>query len=157
MDHTTAQDQAIDLMAHAEAAYLTTIDEDGWPTTRAMLNLRNVTTYPELAPVFNADHQDLLLYFTTNTSSEKVSQITRNNKASAYFCCPVDWRGLMLGGPISVVEDLHVKKTLWQKEWAMYYPGGVQDPDYSILCLKPRIARYYESLDSCSWTLEDRS
>jgi len=153
MEKPIAQNRAIDLLSNAEAVCLTTIEKDGWPFTRAMLNLRNENRYPDLIPVFTNYNQELLLYFTTNTSSEKVAQIAHNNKASAYFCSPSEWRGLMLGGAVSIVSDHSIKKTLWQKEWAMYYPKGVEDPDYAILCLKPQVARYYELLDSCTWYL----
>lgn len=155
MDQMTGHDRAITLMSEAKAAVLTTIDEQGWPSTRAMLNLRNMETYPDLAPVFDSHQNDLLVYFTTNTSSGKVSQIKNNEKASVYYCDPLTWRGLMLGGVISVVSDPAIKEKIWQKDWTMYYPGGVFDPDYSILCLVPRVAKYYEYLDSVSWNPSD--
>jgi len=151
MDTTIGRERALNLMAEVPAAMLTTIDSEGWPNTRAMLNLRNVTTYPNLVQVFDSHQLDCRGYFTTNTSSEKVGQIAQNAKASVYYCSPSEWRGLMLGGTISVVSDMDLKERIWQKDWTMYYPGGVQDPDYSILCLTPRIAKYYEYLDSISW------
>ncbi|MFH0968836.1 MAG: pyridoxamine 5'-phosphate oxidase family protein [Methanobacteriota archaeon] len=157
MEKTSAQDQAIALMSEVPAVYLTTIDHGGWPETRAMLNLRNKCRYPGLIPLFASHGKDLLLYFTTNTTSGKIAQIANNNKASAYFCAPSEWRGLMLGGTVSVVSDIGIKGNLWQKEWTMYYPGGAEDPDYTILCLKPIVSRYYECLDSYSWNLEDES
>lgn len=155
MEQPIAQDRSIDLMSKAEAVYLTTIDHDGWPTTRAMINLRNVYQYPDFIPVFTLHNQELLLYFTTNMSSGKIIQIAHNNKASAYFCIPSEWRGLMLGGALFIVSDQNIKRRLWQKEWTMYYQKGMEDPDYAILYLKPRVAKYYEFLDSCSWNPED--
>lgn len=151
MDKENATRRAHDLMTTAEAVYLTTLDPDGWPNTRAMLNLRNTERYPGLVPVFTSYDLDCTLLFTTNTSSGKVSQITGNPRASAYFCNPSEWRGLMLGGEISVVADLNLKEGIWQENWRMYYPGGIEDPDYSILRMIPRIAKYYEYLDSYSW------
>lgn len=153
MDVTTAHEQALQLLSEAPAAYLTTIDQDGWPNTRAMLNLRNEMQYPDLITLFARHQQDLRIYFTTNTASGKVVQIARNQKASVYFCAPSQWRGLMLGGTISGVPDQHLKESLWQKDWMMYYPGGVDDPDYTILSLQPRVARYYEYLDSANWEM----
>ena len=151
MDYTDGLERALNLMAEVPVAILTTLDSDGWPSTRAMLNLRNVTRYPDLVQAFASHQHDCMIYFTTNTSSEKVSQIAQNGKASVYYCSPSEWRGLMLGGVISVVSDMVLKERFWQKDWTMYYPGGLQDPDYSILCLTPHIAKYYEYLDSISW------
>ena len=151
MDVLTARHRALQLLSEAPAAYLTTIDRDGWPNTRAMLNLRNAAAYPGLVPVFSPYQEDLTLYFTTNTSSGKVTQIAQNQKASAYFCNPSQWQGLMLGGKISLVSDPAIKQKIWQKDWTMYYPGGEGDPDYAILSLKPRVSNYYEYLDSVTW------
>jgi general stress protein 26 len=151
MDLTTGHGRALNLMSTAPVAILTTIDGAGWPSTRAMLNLRNMTTYPDLIQVFAPHQRDCRVYFTTNTASEKVCQIAQNGKASVYYCNPSEWRGLMLGGTISVISDKALKEQIWQKDWTMYYPGGRQDPDYSILCLTPGIAKYYEYLDSISW------
>jgi len=151
MDLSTAQQRALELISESPAAVLTTIDASGWPNSRAMLNLRNEGRYPDLVPFFRPYRQDFRIFFTTNTSSEKVRQIEQNNKASIYYCSPSEWRGLMLGGTISVVSDPALKQAIWQNEWTMYYPGGVQDPDNAILCLIPGIAKYYESLDSAVW------
>ena len=154
MEPSIAQERSIDLMSQAEAVYLTTIDQDSWPVTRAMLNLRNVSLYPDIIPVFTAHNRELLLYFTTNGTSGKIFHIAQNDKASAYFCIPSEWRGLMLGGVISIVSDQKIKRMLWHKEWTMYYQKGMEDPDYIILCLQPKVAKYYEFLDSCSWNPE---
>ena len=155
MEYTHAHERSLNLLSVAPVAYLTTIDQNGWPNTRAMLNLRNEEKYPNLIPVFASHSQDLQIYFTTNTSSGKVAQIDQNNKASVYFCNPEEWRGLMIGGPLSIISDQEIRHALWQNEWDMYYPEGVQDPDYAILSLKPRIAKYYEYLDSSVWNMEE--
>jgi general stress protein 26 len=151
MNTDQAAHRARDLMNHAEAVCLTTLDQDGWPQTRAMLNLRNAERYPGLKGIFEANDSDFTLFFTTNTASGKISQITSDKRASAYFCIPSEWRGLMIGGEIRIVHDPEVKQKIWQQDWTMYYPGGCEDPDYTILAIHPRIARYYEYLDSCSW------
>jgi len=38
---------ALTLISESKAAYLTTIDSDGFPITRAMFNLRNKEQFPE--------------------------------------------------------------------------------------------------------------
>ena len=57
----------------------------------------------------------------------------------------------MLTGNIKVVDDVEVKKKLWQDGWEMYYPERVDDPDYTILCLTPKKAKYYHKLDRTSF------
>jgi general stress protein 26 len=157
VDEQKARRLSLDLMTIAEAAFLTTINGEGFPQTRAMLNLRNTGSFPKLSGLFDQHRDDFLIYFTTNTSSSKVEQIKRNPKVSVYYCKPDDWRGLMLGGTIEIVTDPGLRETLWQEGWERYYPGGIDDPDYAILCLCPRLGRYYHSLDVAQFHLPGKS
>ncbi len=143
MEHKMAVELSTDLMSAAKAAYLTTIDANGYPETRAMLNLRNTDKYPGLAGFFSRNKADLTTYFTTNTSSPKMKRIKENPKACVYYSKPDEWRGLMMAGSLEVVEDAKIKKALWQSGWTMYYPGGVEDPDYAVLRLSPKFLQGY--------------
>lgn len=137
MDAQKIKQICLELMETADAVYLSTLDSDGFPDTRAMLNLRNTTQYRELQPFFSQHQEDLLVYFSTNTSSEKLRQIQKNPRASVYFCKPKQFQGVMLSGPIEIITNAEIKKALWQEGWTMYYPGGLEDPDYAVLCLTP--------------------
>ena len=66
---------SVELMETAGAVYLTTNGPGGYPHTRAMLNLRNREQYPGQVPLFAGHEEDLLVYFSTNTSSKKLLQI----------------------------------------------------------------------------------
>jgi len=152
MDEEQAKFLALELMEAAEAAYLTTMDAEGYPQTRAMFNLRNGGQFPHLSEFFRAHGEDFLVLFSTNTSSEKVKQIGENPAASVYYCDVEERRGLMLGGNMEVVTDPGVKAELWEDWWERYYPEGVNDPDYAVLRMHPRIGRYYQNLSTCSFT-----
>jgi len=152
MDIKSAEKLGRDLIGISEVAYVTTLDHEGFPQSRAMFNLRNHKLFPDLADCFS---DGLGLYFTTNTSSSKVSHLQDNNQASVYFCQPGDWRGFNLSGIMTASDDPELKKSLWQESWTMYYPGGYNDPDYSVLIFKPRNAAYYHQLDYLKWTVEE--
>jgi general stress protein 26 len=141
MDENQARPFAVELMALSEAAYLATVDHDGRPDLRAMLNLRNRSQYPRLAAQFNRHVEDLLVYFTTNTSSPKVAQVRANPAVAVYYCEPAKFHGLMLGGDIEIVDHPKIREALWQDGWEEYYPGGPNDPDHSVLALRPAVAR----------------
>lgn len=147
MDKQQGKKLIIELMEISEACYLTTIDDLGFPQTRAMLNLRNSGLYPNLVPLFKKHNNDHLVYFTTNASSQKIIQIKNNPKVSVYYAKPIEWRGLMLGGTMEIVEEQAIKDALWQDSWTMYYPGGPTDDDYAILGLTPDILKLYHQLD----------
>jgi len=145
MNEKEAKQLSLELMEIAETAYLT-IDHNDFPQTRAMLNLRRKGQFPGLTTLFDKHQEDFLPYFTTNTSSPKIDQIKKNPKVSVYYCKPDEWRGLMLGGEIKIITDKDVKEAIWQEGWEMYYPNGIHDPDYTILCLRPIVAKYYHQL-----------
>ncbi len=147
MEEKEAKRLSLELMESAEAACLTTIDDHGFPQTRAMFNLRNQKQFPGLSRLLDAHRDDFLVYLTTNTSLPKVDQIRRNPKVSVYYYQPSNFRGLMLGGEIEIVTDPAVKEALWQEGWERYYPAGVTDPDYTVLRLRPIFAKYYQRLN----------
>jgi len=140
-------------MQTAPAAYLTTIDGGGYPYTRAMFNLRNKDMFPLLADIFESHDRDLMVYFTTNTSSVKLSQLRVNPKVSVYYCNPLEFHGVMLSGDIQIVSDPHLKRTLWQPGWERYYPQGPDDPDHTVLRLLPRLARGWHASERFEFSL----
>lgn len=146
MDKKKATNLSLKLMGVSEAAYLTMIDSNGFPQTRAMLNLRNTKKYPELIDIFQQHKSDFLVYFTTNMSSPKIERIKKNPKVCVYYCKPEEWLGLMIAGTMKIVDDRDIKNELWQNNWTMYYPGGVEDPDYIILQLQPKFIKGYHQL-----------
>lgn len=116
-----------------KVAYISSIDADGTPCTRAMLAPR----YREGIKVF---------YFTTNTSSHKVIHYRNNASACLYFCDPKNFRGLMLKGKIEILEDSESKKKIWRFGDIIYYHKGVTDPDYCVLKFTSTSGEYYESI-----------
>ncbi|MBN1935191.1 MAG: pyridoxamine 5'-phosphate oxidase family protein, partial [Anaerolineae bacterium] len=100
--------------------------------------LRRREQFPNQVHLF-ADHQDdLEVIFTTNTSSIKVRQIKANPRISIYYCNPDQFHGLMLSGDIEIVDDSTLRHAIWNEGWERYYPGGPDDPDHTVLRLRPR-------------------
>ena len=141
MERDELSPKCVELMGTADAAYLSTVDTEGYPQTRAMVNLRNRQQFPGLTGVVAEDEDDLAVYMTTDTASGKFQQIKANPKASVYFCDPKEFRGLLLIGQIEVVTDKAIKHKLWQDAWKVHYPGGPDGPEYNIIRLRPVMAR----------------
>jgi general stress protein 26 len=157
LDETEGRILGRQLMEAAEAAYLTTIDEKGFPHTRAMFNLRNSSHFPPLRGLFAEHKNDFLVLFTTNTSSVKIGQIENNPSSCVYYCIPMEFRGLMLAGNVRIVDDPDLKERIWQEGWERYYPEGRKDPDYAVLSMYPDRAEYYHRLDGVNFDFEERS
>ena len=114
---------------------ISSVDQDGFPNTKAMLPPRK----REGIKVF---------YFTTNTPSMRVAQYRDNPKACVYFYDKRFFRGVMLKGTMEVLEDAESKEMIWQNGDTMYYPKGVTDPDYCVLRFTAQGGRYYSNFSS---------
>ncbi|WNY26925.1 pyridoxamine 5'-phosphate oxidase family protein [Methanolapillus ohkumae] len=87
-------------------------------------------------------------YLTTNTSSLRVGQYKENPKACLYFFDKRFFRGVMLKGTVSVLEDSQSKEMIWREGDTLYYPKGVTDPDYCVLKFTAENERYYSDFHS---------
>lgn len=123
------------LIDKQRVAFISSIDKDGYPNTKAMLPPRK----REGIKVF---------YFTTNTSSMRVRQYMSNPKACIYFCDKRFFRGAMLKGTMEVLQDSNSKEMIWQEGDTMYYSKGVNDPDYCVLKFTAESGRYYSNFKS---------
>jgi general stress protein 26 len=149
-------DGGLALMKSAPAAYLTTIDEHGYPVTRAMLNLHNESQYPELQETLRSESNPFTVYFTTNMSSAKVAQLKACAKVSIYFCDPTRFHGLMLSADAELLTATDSKHRFWVDGWQRYYPRGKDDPDYAIIKAVPRSARGWYHTRTYEFSPTDR-
>ncbi|MFW9999642.1 MAG: pyridoxamine 5'-phosphate oxidase family protein [Candidatus Hodarchaeota archaeon] len=144
---------SIELIENSLVAYLSTIDADGFPVTRALLNTRYKERYPEFSEFYENMKDKYVIYFSTNTSSSKMAHIKENPKVSVYFCDTEQFKGVMFGGEIEIIEDMEIKQQFWLDRSIRYYPKGVEDPDYTILRFKPKEARFYYKLNQVEFKL----
>ena len=144
---------ALKLISESKAAYLTTIDSDGFPITRAMFNLRNREQFPEFSEFFQNQDNIFTIYISTNTASTKVEHLKNNPLMCVYFCDADNFQGFMLGGSVEFIENPKLKKNIWLDWWTQYYPKGIEDPDYTLLRLNPKTARYYFKLKQVNFKL----
>jgi general stress protein 26 len=141
MKLTEKQVECLKMMETASVVYLTTIGIDGFPSTRAMLNLKNPAEYPGLAALHREEPNPLTVFLTTNTSSSKFTEIRQNGNACLYYCEPKQFHGIMLQGTVEIVTDNELRQRAWQPSWEIYYPGG--DSDYTLLRFVPVSMKTY--------------
>lgn len=115
--------------------YIASIDKDGFPNIKAMLKPRKRNGIKEI-------------YLTTNTSSLKVKSFKNNPKACLYFCDKRFFRGIMIKGTATILEDQESKDMIWQTGDEMYYPEGKTDPDYCVIKFTSSKIRYYSNFKS---------
>lgn len=124
-----------------KVVYVSSMDEDGFPTTKAMFS-----------PRFRKGIKEL--YFTTNTSSLRVQHFLNNPKACVYICDQRFYHGIMLRGNMEVLFDDEHRELLWKQGDTMYYPQGIHDPDYCVLKFTTIDGRRYHQLKKESFTIE---
>ena len=139
MDEKELKQACLNLMETADAVYLSTIGDDGFPYTRMMSNLRNKKENAGCAKVLEPDKKDFVVYFVTGQSSVKMQQIRANSKVTAYFCIPAEFHTLR--GKVQEITDQQFKNKLWQDGWEIHWPGGAEDREFIVLKLSPDIAR----------------
>ena len=119
----------------ANNSFISYVDNEGFPITKAMLKPRERNGIKEI-------------WFSTNTSSNKVKFFKENNKASIYFVDKRFFKGISLIGTIEVLETPEAKERIWQAGDEMYYKEGVTDPDYCVLKFTAIKGRYYSNFKS---------
>ncbi|MBS1399360.1 MAG: pyridoxamine 5'-phosphate oxidase family protein [Firmicutes bacterium] len=136
-----AKEKIFEFIGKRGVAFIASVDEAGFPNMKAMLPPRKI--------------EENCLYFTTNTSSLRVSQYRENPKASVYFFEKGRFRyeGVMLIGTMEVLEDAETKEEIWRTGDTMYYKKGVDDPDYCVLKFTALRGRRYCAFKSESFEL----
>jgi general stress protein 26 len=140
MDKREAMAEGLRLIERSSICLLGTNGEDGFPNIKAMMN---------------AKHEGMnKIWFSTNTSSRRVQQLRKDNRACVYYVDDKDFKGLMLTGTIQILQDLKSRRMLWNEGDERYYPLGVEDPDYSVLCFTARKGNYYHKLKNITFEIE---
>ena len=123
------------LIDKASTSFIAYVDDEGYPITKAMLKPR--------------EREGIrTIWFSTNTSSNKVKHFRKNQKASVYFIDKRFFRGVSLIGTMEVLETPEAKKRLWRMGDTLYYKEGVTDPDYCVLRFTATRGRYYSNFKS---------
>jgi general stress protein 26 len=121
------------LRNESDVAYVGSVNDDGFPQIKAML-------VPE--------HESLKTqYFSTNVSSKRAGQFLKNPKASVYYTDNTInlYKGALFTGTIEVCLDHDTKAFLWHDGDEIYYPAGVDDPDYCVYKFTADTVNYYHA------------
>lgn len=135
------KDRIIDLRKNSKTAFVASVDENGYPTIKAMLVLENESIKTH--------------YFSTNLSSKRAGQFMKNPKAAVYLCNAEEFRGLMLQGTMEVLTDREHREMLWREGFEMYYPKGIDDEDYCVLKFTAEKGNYYHGLKNYDFSIEE--
>ena len=129
------------LIDRQSVSFISSVDENGYPTTKAML-----------PPVKREGIKTF--YWHTNSPSMRIKHYRNNPKACIYFYDKRFFRGVMLKGTMEVIEDKKTKKEIWKDEYTMYYKDGVDGGDFIIIKFTAKTGRYYSNFRSEDFKIE---
>lgn len=139
MNKQEAVKQGLELVEKSAICMLGTNGDNGFPNIKAMMNFK---------------HEGLKkIWFSTNTSSRRVQQLKKDNRACVYYVDEKNFKGCMLIGTIEILQDIESRKMLWKEGAEVYYPLGVEDPDYSVLCFTAKSGNYYHRLKNLTFEI----
>jgi general stress protein 26 len=84
-------------------------------------------------------------WFFTNEYSEKVAEISLDNKVSLTYADHSDNTYLSIKGVASVVDDKAKMKQLWNPYVEAFFPDGINDPKLTLLKIHATDAEYWET------------
>ena len=125
------KEEILQFVSEQKTAFIASVDENGYPVVRAMLAPRIV--------------DESGIYFSTNTSSEKVKQYTANGKACVYFYKRgrFKYQGATVTGTVKIRTDQEAKDMIWHIGDTLFYKKGKTDPDYCVIEFTALEAEYY--------------
>lgn len=119
--------KAKDVIAKCMFPAFTTIDENGFPQSRAMMA--------------SGLDDDFTVYYITSRTSAKCKQIAVNPNVSTLWTSVVepmrDWGSVLVKGKASVTDDKGLRDKFWMDQLSFVFPGGADDPNYVIIIVKP--------------------
>jgi general stress protein 26 len=120
----------------------------------AMVGSISDAGFPNVKAMLKCETDGLkTMWFSTNTSSKRVSQFKQDPRACVYFVDEKDFKGLMLVGEMQVLNDHESRSRLWKEGCEIYYPQGIDDPDYSVLKFTAKWGNYYHGLKNVSFEI----
>ncbi len=134
-----AIEAGIELIQNSRICFLGTNHTDGYPRLKAMLNTKNEGIQK--------------VWLITNTGSKRVAQLRTDTRASIYFVDQTRFMGLLLVGDITLRFDREAREMMWKPGYEMYYPHGIDDPDYAVLEFTTIHVNYYHGLANIDFNL----
>lgn len=128
------------VIANASNVFVASMDDNGYPNIKAM---------------FAKKKEGICHYMSTNYSNRRTQQFLKNNKCCIYYCDESAYKGVMLLGHIEVCTDHETKALLWEDRDIMYYPLGVDDPDYCVYKFVAEKGNYYHGLVNTDFDIQE--
>ncbi len=75
----------------------------------------------------------------------------KDDRVCLYYSDNRAFEGCMVRGRVSEVSDRDIRESVWTDSWDMYYAGGLEGGDFSLMLFVPETVRYYHGLKVTSF------
>jgi len=123
-----------DRIKDVRVAMMTTVSTDG------RLHARPMSTHEM--------DDDGTLWFFTKEFSEKVTEISRDKTVSLSYADPSNNTYVTVLGEAQIVHDRQKMEQLWSVFLKAWFPQGLDDPQLTLLKVRPLEAEYWDSSSS---------
>jgi len=120
-----------ELIKDIEYGMLTTSD-DGYLRSRPMAAMGNIDA-------------DAALWFFTDASSHKATEVEQQNRVNVSFAAPDKQRYVSLSGTAQLVKDRDKMQELWQPALKAWFPQGLEEPNIALLKVTVEQAEYWDA------------
>jgi general stress protein 26 len=87
------------------------------------------------------------LWFFSGKSSDKNDEIKNDYTVQLIYSKNSDVHFLTITGKATIVEDQAKKDELWNPIVKAFFPEGKDDPDLSLVKIKPEAAHYWDTIN----------
>jgi len=126
----TPVEQLNELIRNIKFAMFTTVHSDGLPHSR-----------PMAAQEADADN---LLWFFTDTNTDKVDAIHENDNVCLSYVDPDGQRYVSVSGTAQLVNNPEKKKELWNPIYKAWFPKELDDPKLVLIRVLITAAEYWD-------------
>lgn len=109
----------------------------------AMLVTQSLTGEPKARPMAIAKHGDgSVLYFATQSDDGKLQELLKHPRVAVTM--QADDCYLSITGEARLQTDVLLAEELWSPEMRLWFPGGFQDTQLTIIRVDPKYAEYWD-------------
>ena len=85
------------------------------------------------------------IWFGTYLNSQKIKEIKNNNDVIINYKDPFRREKIILFGKIEIVDNVRIKKEMWNDSLQMFFPEGPESPKMILLKFQPNRNEFYKN------------
>ncbi|HYD01948.1 MAG TPA: pyridoxamine 5'-phosphate oxidase family protein [Phycisphaerales bacterium] len=143
-DRSVDYRKVADLIKGVRVAMLTTFD----PSDPARPHIRPMYTQEVDPGAFTGE-----LWFMSDTRSAKVHQINAEHRVALTYAAPDKNRYIVVHGMATCERNPDKAKELWNVHAKAWWPGGPEDPNLTLVCVRVESAEYWDGPSSTSYMI----